>query len=307
MNAADSESGRLSWLLSCQWWPSGKLARVLSALLALSVVVMGLVIGWNRWGVNVTSDARHRLQADYLKMTPQPAWIRSDVKEQVVQQASLLNMPLLDQQLTVNVARAFELHSWVERVERVQKRPGPIVQVELVYRRPVAMVEVLSNNQPGLLPIDRFGVVLPPGDFSAEQARDYLRVVVDYHQPIGPLGTSWGDDRVEGGAVIASLLQDIDWQDVGIYRVVAISEQDNPTRSEFRYDLLTRNQQRIHWGRAPGSELQGEPTAEIKISRLVQYVQEHGALNGNQESRVIDLREESLERLSQVQDGPVSK
>ena len=302
--AADNGGGRFSQLFSRRWWPSGKLARLLSVLVACLLVMVGLVTAWNHWGGLVTGDSQYRLQADCLEMTPQPSWIRSDIKDEVIQQGSLSSMPLLDHQLTVNVARAFELHSWVERVERVQKRPGPVVQVELIYRRPVAMVEVLSDDQPGLLPVDRFGVVLPPGDFSADQARDYLRVVVDYHQPIGPLGTSWGDDRVEGGAVIASLLQEIDWQEVGIYRVVAISQEDNPTRSDFRYDLLTRNQQRIHWGKAPGSELEGEASAGKKISRLVEYVQQHGGLNGNQDSQIIDLRQEPSDRLSGAQTSP---
>ncbi|MEC9004630.1 MAG: hypothetical protein VX644_14735, partial [Planctomycetota bacterium] len=121
---------------------------------------------------------------------------------------------------------------------------------------------------------------------------------------IGPLGTCWGDDRVEGGAVIASLLQEIDWQEVGIYRVVAISQEDNPTRSDFRYDLMTRNQQRIHWGKAPGSELEGEASATKKISRLVEYVQLHGGLKGNQDSQIIDLRQEPSDRLSGRQTSP---
>ena len=302
MNAADEHgSGRLSWLFSRRWWPTGGVARVLAMTTVAVLVIVSLVVSWNRWGSAATGGNEYRLQASSIELTPQPAWIRSDVKEEVIVQGSLANMPILDHQLTVNVARAFEIHSWVERVERVQKRPGPQVQVELVYRCPVAMVEVLVDKQPGLMPVDRFGVVLPPGDFSPEQARDYLRVVVDYHQPIGQLGTSWGDERVEGGAAIASLLQDIDWQKCGLYRVVAVSQEGDSTRSEFRYDLLTRSQQRIRWGKAPGSELKGEAVATDKVTRLMEYIRQHGGLKGNQESQVIDLRTEPTPRISSAE------
>ncbi len=305
MNAADEHgSGRFAWLFSRRWWPSGRLARLLTMATVAVLLIVGLVAGWNRWGIVATGGSEYRLQSKSIELTPQPAWIRCDVKEEVMVQGSLANMPVLDHQLTINVARAFELHSWVERVERVQKRPGPQVQVELVYRRPVAMVEVLVDKQPGLMPVDRFGVVLPPGDFSPEQARDYLRVVVDYHQPIGQLGTSWGDERVEGGAAIASLLEEVDWQKCGLYRVVAVSQQDDPTRSEFRYDLLTRSQQRIRWGKAPGSELKGEARATDKVARLVEYVRQHGGLKGNQESQVIDLRVEPTPRISSRKSQP---
>ena len=305
MNAAEEHgSERLAWLYSRRWWPSGGWARVLVMGTLGVFMIASLVVCWNRWGTVATGGAEYRLQAKSIELTPQPAWIRSDVKEEVMVQGSLANMPVLDRQLTINVARAFELHSWVERVERVRKRPGPQVQVELVYRCPVAMVEVLVDKQPGLMPVDRFGIVLPPGDFSPEQARDYLRVVVDYHQPIGQLGTSWGDERVEGGAAIASLLQEVDWQKCGLYRVVAVSQQDDSTRSEFRYDLLTRSQQRIHWGKAPGSELKGEANAADKVARLVEYVRQHGGLNGNQESQVLDLRVIPTPRISRGNDQP---
>ena len=288
---ADQGNGRFSWFFS------GGIVGILIALVVAVLLIVGLVVGWNRWGPAVIAGDAYQLQTDCIELTPQPAWIQSDVKREVMVEGSLEGMPLLDRQLTVNVARAFELHSWVERVERVRKRPGPKVQVELIYRRPVAMVEVLTEDQPGLLPVDRFGVVLPPADFSAEQARDYLRVVVDYHQPNGPLGTSWGDDRVEGAAM-ASMLNEIKWQDAGLYRVVAISQPSNPTRSNFRYDLVTRNQQRIRWGRAPGSELQDEPGAADKITRLLEYVRQDGGLKGDQDSRVIDLRQPLAPRVS---------
>ncbi|MDE0737434.1 MAG: hypothetical protein OSB47_16545, partial [Pirellulaceae bacterium] len=94
MNAAtDNEGGRFSWLLSRRWWPSGKLARLLSMLVASLVVIVVLVTAWNRWGGLVTGDSQYRLQANCVEMTPQPSWIRSDIKDEVIQQGSLLSMP----------------------------------------------------------------------------------------------------------------------------------------------------------------------------------------------------------------------
>ena len=81
---------------------------------------------------------------------------------------------MLDRMLAVKVARAFELNPWVARVKWVRKSYPGQVEVELEYRRPVAMVEVYTDDEMGLFPIDSHAVLLDP--------RDYRREIVSYCQ-----------------------------------------------------------------------------------------------------------------------------
>ena len=150
-------------------------------------------------------------------MTPLPPWIHTDLKAEVLRDASLDGpLSLLDKELTVRVAHAFALHPWVAKVQRVSKRSPAGVQVDLDYRRPVAMVEVPG---PALLPVDGEGVLLPTADFSPQDARQYPRIAEIKTSPLGPVGTRWGDTHVTGGARIAAALLD-DWQALKLHQVV---------------------------------------------------------------------------------------
>ena len=113
---------------------------------------------------------RLRLTANDIAITDRPWWIRSDVRTEVLRDSGLANQPLsiLDDGLVERIKRAFSLHPWVAKVVRVTKsRPGR-VEVEVVYRRPVAMVEA-----PGewLVPVDMEGVVLPQRRFHTTETR----------------------------------------------------------------------------------------------------------------------------------------
>ena len=57
------------------------------------------------------------------------------------------------------------------------------------------------------------------------------------------------------------------------------------------FEMVTRKNTRVYWGRAPGEEIAGEPTAEKKIARLVDFVREHGSLDALESGRSIDLRD----------------
>ena len=177
--------------------PDGLAARMLPflrqpyrGLLLVLVLAAGLTggayYGWQRVGPQVTQGPEYLLEPDQIEITPPPPWIRSDVRGETVRDGGLSGLSILDRELTVKIARAFGLHTWVEEVRRVRKEHPARVVVELAYRRPVAMVEVTMNDRPGLLPVDVNGVLLPPGDFSAEQARDYLRVSLADATPAGP-------------------------------------------------------------------------------------------------------------------------
>src|SRR5690606_21763453 len=146
-----------------------------------------------------------------------PAWIHTDIKTEVIRDASLDGaLSILDDGLTRRIANAFELHPWVARVHRVSKRHPARVEVDLVYRQPVAMVAVSG----GLWPVDADGTLLPSEDFSPAEARKYPRIARVESHPANPAGKNWGDVHVVGAAQIARALAP-HWQNLKLYRVLA--------------------------------------------------------------------------------------
>lgn len=265
----------------------------ISSLVIMAVFFAGAFgYAWKNWGVLVKNHPRYTLVPDNLEITPQPEWIRSDVKSEVMRDGNLGTLSLLDPQVTLKVARAFGVHSWVASVRRVRKEYPSRVIVELDYRRPVAMVEVVTNEQRGLLPVDVGGVLLPPREFNESQIRDYLRISAGNTLPAGPAGTPWGDARVAGGAAVAAAFGS-QWKTLGLYRVVA-EETDRalPGRSpEILFSLLTRDGARVIWGHAPGLESNTEAAAHAKVARLVRYVEKHGPLRTGPGASELDLRD----------------
>jgi hypothetical protein len=264
--------------------------RVFVVLFLAAGLTGAAYYGWQRVGPQVTQSPEYLLEPDQIEITPPPPWIRSDVRAETIRDGGLSGLSILDRELTVQIARAFSLHTWVEEVRRVRKEHPARVVVDLTYRRPVAMVEVTMNDRPGLLPVDVNGVLLPPGDFSAEQARDYLRVSLADATPAGPVGTPWGDPRVDGAARISAVLQE-HWKQLGLYRVSVEPPESLPgALAETVFVLSTRRGAQIFWGDAPPANSAADVKAAlVKVERLIAYVEQHGPLDGLNSEAQIDL------------------
>jgi hypothetical protein len=291
MNAAKSGSGKggiaaMAGGLSSFLRGTGGFAAV--SLLVLAALVLGAWFAWRSVSERVTAHENFQLTADNIAVTPPPPWIRTDVKAEVVQAGSLERLSILDPQVTVRVAQAFATHSWVETVKRVSKRHPAAVDVVLAYRRPVAMVEVNLQGQPGLLPIDAEAVVLPSDDFAPSDAARYPRIAVGDSAPLGPVGTRWGDQRVADAATVATLLSEY-WSRLNLYRIAAASRPGSEReRADASFELVTRDGLRVVWGHAPGKETVGEAIASQKLARLLEYVDQKGSLGA---AGQIDLRD----------------
>jgi hypothetical protein len=261
----------------------------------LTAFVVVAVVLWRFLFVDIAAREEFRLSEQNLVVTPQPAWIHpnTNVKRDVIRDATLSQISLWDDQAVVKVARAFELHPWVRRVVRVHKRPPGQIVVDLEYRRPVALVEVLFQNTISYEPVDRDGVVLPEDAFhaNAQLLDEYLRITVDYTLPNGPVGTRWDDERVVGAARIAAVLQET-WKAWNLHRIVAVS--GDPTDRHPVYELRTRGNGRILWGHSVDEERQGEPRAQTKITWISEYIHQHGSLDGSQGQPVtLDVRSDT--------------
>ncbi len=261
-----------------------RIARILilrrDALLIVGVILVATLTArviWLRVRADVFRGSEYQLSLDDIEITPPPSWIRGNVKAEALRDGSLDEpLSLVDENLTEQIAKAFALHPWVARVERVTKRYPAGASVDLVYRKPVAMVEVPD----GLFPVDSRGFLLPSADFTAAEARTYPRIADVTSQPMGPVGTSWNDASVTGAARIAEVLTPI-WNELRLYQI-----RRRPAASQSRAEggefyLITRTGNVIPWGNPPDDELPPEPSAAEKIARLKKYAAEHGSLDNS--------------------------
>ena len=246
----------------------GRHSLVIAAIL-LAVTGGGSYAVWQQVRGHVIGGEEYRIDPDKIVISPPPAWIRSDVKAEVIRDATFAApLSLLDGDLTVRMATAFAAHPWVAHVERVSKHYPAGLDVVLTYREPVAMVEVEEGT--AALPVDAEGVVLPTDDFAPADAEAYPRIGEIHTAPSGPVGSNWGDARVIGAAQIAAALAG-DWQALGVVRIVPGGQRPGRTGVEYVFDLVTAAGTQIRWGRAPGSDLSGELPAAEKILQLKRY------------------------------------
>lgn len=255
------------------------------AVAVVLVAIAGFAMAWQRWGEPTTKSPDYLLAPEFLVVTPQPKWIHSDVKAEVIRSTDLSSRHVLEPKLTEEIAAAFALHPWVAKVVRVEKHFPARVNVTLEYRRPVAAVEIANRGEAGLLFVDGFGVLLPSADFAQSQAKDFLRIAAGNETPAGGYGVAWGSDRVSGAAAIAAAFGP-KWQPLGLYRIVGVET----TAGDLTYELRTKADSRVVWGAAPGHEASGEPAPEHKIAALEHLVGDKGPLDRADAPPVVDLR-----------------
>lgn len=267
------------------WRPHNR-GLVLTALVVVAAIG-GAVYGWRRWGEAAVHSPEYTVAAERISVTPQPAWIQANVKTEVIRSLSGAKLELLDRDLVEKIADAFQLHPWVAKVIRVQKRYPAQINVELEYRRPVLVVKIDAPGEEGLLFLDRESVLLPSADFAPSQAKDYLRIVAAGETPTSVYGTPWGSQRIAGAAHLAAALG-ARWQSAGLYSIAAT----RAVGSEFLYELRTQDEKvRVIWGLARGGESAGEATVEQKLAALDRYVHDKGPLDKLATGAVLDLRE----------------
>lgn len=236
---------------------------------------------------DLSNRPEYRISTSQIQITQTPHWVPHDLVEQVVQQANLSQeMSLLDDNLTQEVAEAFQLNPWVERVDSVRKSVPGALEVKLTYRRPVAMVQVKQ----GMYPVDRQGILLPPENFSVADTKLYPPITNVCSTPQGPAGTAWGDVAVIGAARLADELAP-HWKKL---RLVSIdcprAASATPVLDDGCYTLTATGGSRIIWGRAPGSSHPGELSTEQKIGRLDKYVSMFGGFDRPVGPCEIDIR-----------------
>jgi hypothetical protein len=282
MNKTDQRTSLFLWLVR-------KLLRTRSglSLIALAGLMVAGRMAWQAIEPTVSNRPEFQLTADQVFVNPPlPAWIRTDVKREALRNASLERpMSLLTPNLVEQFAQAFKLHPWVAQVVEVRKSAGPRLDVQLVYRRPVCMVEVPG----GLYAVDPQAVLLPSSDFTADDAQRYPRLVGIRTVTEGPVGTPWRDLAVSDAASIAALLVD-NWAAWGLLRMAPADEANESVLTGApQFVIESNNGSKIIWGHAPRATSAGELSPQEKLARLATLASS-GQLTTAGQGGQIDLR-----------------
>jgi hypothetical protein len=269
------------------------LARRRALVVAVLGVVAILMIGggavWRRFGPLVAGRERYLLPADGITISDPPDWIVGDVRGQVIASAGLAGrLSVLDPDFLTKIESAFKLHPWIESVTRVEKQYPPAVFVEVIYRRPVAVIEAPLGESKQLLPVDAQGVHLPAVDVPEIRLSYLPRVTGIVGQPAA--GQRWDDPRVAGAVDLAVQLAD-DWESLNLKDIVPSARPEvQGDRQYFVYDLVTRGGTRIVWGAPPRDGVPGEAEFAVKLARLKECVEQYATLDWTDWPAVVDIR-----------------
>ncbi len=292
-SSAEKKSFRQRALAVLQYIPGGAL---LFAIVPL--VILGY-FGWFYYGADHLDQAFYSIRAENLAVTAQPPWIKSNVAEEVFENGRLDRISLLDPQAGATIAQAFEAHTWVKSTTRVTKSAGGKVKVDIVYRRPAAMVYYrppdseqdaggTSREDSGFFPVDDEGIFLPTSNFEESQVQEYFWIFADGARPAGDVGMPFGDSRVNEALILCGLLEPLRER----FRLQFIYvDQDNASNSPSPWimSLVTRDRYQIIWGHAPSSEAGGEPPANEKMARMVAWFETEQP-HADEELSRLDLR-----------------
>lgn len=269
------EAGR-AWFQP--WWLAG-LALLCGGILLAPRLIKSLP--------DISNRPEYQLRTADIRINDAPQWIPKDLVTQVVTKSRMGPLrSVLEEGLTTEIATAFQKHPWVEKVVKVSKAVPARVDVELTYRRPVAMVEVPT----GLLPVDGNGVLLPPTEFTPDDARKYPLIIQTKTSPRGAVGSSWGDPQVIAAAKLASVLLP-HWKEFGLISIAIPPNIDlRAPLKELVFELHTKGGSRIVWGRAPNVDYPLELSADQKIGRLEECLTRFGGFDLPNGPYEIDIR-----------------
>jgi hypothetical protein len=256
-------------------------------LLATAVSAIALFPLLSKLLPDLNRRAEYRLAIEDVVITPPAKWVPKNLLQQVIEQSELpKTVSILDINVNAQLAEAFGRHPWVEEVVEIRKTKSARIEVELIYRTPVVMIEVSD----GMYPVTADGFLLPPKDFSGRDVKFFPVVRNAHSRPQGPAGTPWGDVAVSGSARLASVLGR-HWREFDLIAIhIPPSAEANFTLDDLIFDLTTSGGSRIIWGRVPGSNYPGELSTEQKIGKLKKYLSDFGSFENPNGPYEIDIR-----------------
>lgn len=258
--------------------PPKILLRLLITLLGLAAFL--LVILWvGQWTrKRISGLDRYTVALSEIDCPPPPEQNRAEFLAEVQYNGGLPDqLHILDDNLPSRLADAFAHHPEVETVQEVKIVPPRQVRIRLVYRTPALIVSVSESKSGEFFVVDRHGVLLRRSGIAGD--------LPTYSTPLlaaGPAGSPCSEPNVIAAAKTAAFLQS--------YRAqFSVSRIEGTTDNLILKGTFTGGGGRSFlWGHAPGDEISGEPNAEKKIQRLLEFAK--AKATGHSSSTTIDLR-----------------
>lgn len=262
------------------WW-----AAMVAGMLFFGPLAVSLI-------PDLSHRSEYRVSAEQITLTQGPEWVPADLVQQVFDNGGFIDheLSLHESTLSERIAAAFHTHPWIEKVVSVRKTWPAQVQVNVLYRRPVALIRTTD----GLYPIDRNGVLLPAADFSPEDLNRYPVIEGISSSPAGRLGEVWGDSLVTEAAQLAEvLLQEHtggSWWEMLRLQGIQVPEARPEPEADSEFELVTPGGSRILWGRSPSTSHPGELDVQQKLDRLRELQSRYGSFDGPHGPWQIDIR-----------------
>lgn len=212
-----------------------------------------------------------------VELVDPPAWLKANphIADRILDRCGVNET---DRRLTEGLARrvAGEVcHvGWVKKVHEVSVGADDVVRICCDYREPIGWVAHGSY----FYLIDNEQVRLPGRYRRSEVTRDsgLLLVLGVKHAPPAE-GTPWPGDDLSVALRMIRLLRDKPYVDQVSGVIVANYGGRHDLRAPH-IELTTDRDTRIHWGRAPGEEID-EPTAAQKLAQLQGIWQEYDRID----------------------------
>lgn len=249
-------------------------------------------LAWKHYLPVIAQHPQYQITAENIRITPQPPWIRTDLKTEVLRDSGLLgHLSVIGDRavLQQRVRDAFDFNPWVAEVGQIKIDLPATLEVELRYRQPVAAVEAVEGEKASFLPIDATGIRLPDADFSDYERRSLPRISGVTGLP--SVGERWNDERVTSAATLAARLADI-WAQLRLVEIIpSMHTQVRGDTTFYVFEIMTSGGTRIVWGAAPGREVDAaESPFDDKRKRLLDYATTHGHLDSIDGPASVDVR-----------------
>jgi hypothetical protein len=236
------------------------LVQIVLTLLACALALGGVIALGQYFRRQLRDEPRYQFSLTEIEC-PAPSGMGRAAFLSEVQYLNGLpeQVSLLDDALAERLAAAFARHAWVENVQQVEIGPGRRIRVQLEFRLP-ALAVTYSDKDLVTRAVDKQGILLP----READTKSLPALLGIFPPPAGSAGKPWGDPEVEAAASVAGLLQPhqaplklnaMQWGN-GTLRL---------GRDDFRSGPV------VVWGHGPGDEVAGEPGAEEKLKRLLEY------------------------------------
>jgi len=226
---------------------------------------------------------------------PAPEWAKIDLKRLLLEVPAGQAAPnIMDTDVVSRTAATLQSVGWIANVNQVRKSAEGL-DIDVRYRIPVGIVELNHTTVPGwdrnktaqVMPVDSSGTVMPA---DIVQHVEPPRISVFNPQSLNLLRpwTVWRDPRVVDAAAIMNQIG-LRAQQLGVYRVMTMRSSRQMSASQIPFELWPEHGTKVIWGNAPGKEVAGEASAEVKLDALVRFVSQHGSIEHMPDRRV-DLR-----------------